>query len=431
MAFYTALTGLTAAQTELSTLANNIANVGTHGFKRSRVSFGDIISSTPLQNPNRVVGSGTAVRAVAQQFSQGAIESSDSALDLAVSGQGFFVVKGGAGGTEISYTRSGSFSVTADRFVVDSAGRRLQVFPTTTDGTLLSTDLASTIPARLPLLSGVPEATSGINIAVNLPASAPIIADSPIYTPTNPYAFDPADPATFNASTSATVYDSAGNPLDASIYYVKLSSPTLADPFHRWEARVIVGGTELSVAGTPGIPMEFDGAGVLTNPTTPFTFDALTLPGGLQPLSLTIDHGIATTQQTGAFARKSLEQDGVPAGTLESVAVDRQGALRVSFTNGDIQFIGRVALVNFNNPQGLKAIGDASYVGTPQSGLPTPGEAGRGGFGSILSGSLERSNVDLTTELVSLIAAQRNFQASAKAIETDTTLLQTIINQRS
>jgi len=430
MAFYTALTGLNAAQTELSTVANNIANVGTHGFKRSRVTFGDVISSTPLQNPNRVVGSGTAVRAVAQQFQQGAIESSDSALDLAISGQGFFVVKGGAGGTEISYTRAGNFSVTADRFVVDAAGRRLQVFPTTTDGTLLSTDLASTIPARLPLLSGVPEATSQIRLAVNLPASAPIIADSPIYTPTNPYSFDPANPATFNASTSTTVYDSAGNPLEATIYYVKLSSPSVADPFHRWEARTFVGQNELNVAGTPGIPMEFDPAGALTTPTTPFTFDALALPGGLQPLSITIDHGIATTQQTGAFTRKSLEQDGVPAGTLESVAVDRQGALRVSFTNGDIQFIGRVALVNFNNPQGLKAIGDASYVGTPQSGAPTPGEAGRGGFGSILSGSLERSNVDLTTELVALIAAQRNFQSNAKTIETDNTLIQTIINQR-
>jgi flagellar hook protein FlgE len=429
MAFYTALTGLTGAQAELSTIANNIANVGTHGFKRSRVAFGDIISASPLQNPNRVIGSGTSVRTIAQQFIQGAIEGSESALDMAIAGQGFFVMKGGNAGNAISYSRNGAFSTTPDRFVVDSAGRQLQLFPTTTDGSVLTTDLDSTIPARLPLQSGFPVPTTSLALSVNLPASAAIIPDSPIYTPTNPYAFDPANPATFNNSTSTTIFDSNGNGIAATLYYVKLSSPSVPDPFHRWEARVMVGTNELTVGGVPGIPMEFDPAGTLTNPTTPFAFDPLILPGA-EPLTLAIDHGIATTQLSGGFARNALTQDGLPVGQLESVAVDREGILRVSFTNGEVQALGQVALANFSNPQGLKAIGDASYVTAPQSGEPIAGVAGRSGFGSLLSGSLERSNVDLTTELVSLIAAQRNFQASAKAIETDTTLLQTIINQR-
>jgi flagellar hook protein FlgE len=431
MAFSTSVSGLAGAQTELSTLANNIANVGTNGFKRSRVSFGDIISNSPLQNPSRVIGSGTSVRGVTQQFQQGAIENSDNALDLAISGQGFFTVKGSAGDGQVSFSRNGSFAVDADRYVIDSAGRRLQLFPTTTDGSILSSDIGSTLSARLPLTSGVPQATSSIRLAVNLPADATIIPDKPIYTATNPYVFNANDPATYNNSTSVTIYDSLGNPLAANIYYAKTSVPTVGDPFHRWTAHVMVGSTELQIGGVSGIPMEFDTAGVLTSPAAPAVFDAFTPASGGQVIALAVDHGVATTQQSGAFSRATIEQDGFPSGQLESVAVDGSGTLRASFTNGEVQTLGKVALAIFANPQGLKQIGDASYVSTPGSGVAITGEAGRNGIGSILSGSLERSNVDLTIELVGLIAAQRNFQANAKAMETDTTLLQTIINLRT
>jgi flagellar hook protein FlgE len=430
MAFYTSISGLSGAQTELSTIANNIANVGTNGFKRSRVSFGDIISGSPLQNPNRVIGSGTAVRNVAQQFQQGPIETSDSALDMAVSGQGFFAVKGGPGDSVTSFTRNGAFSVDVDRNIVDASGRKLQLFPTTTDGSILTTDLASTVSARLPLTSGAPLATSGIKLAVNLPADAAIIPAKPIYTPLNPYVFDPGDPSTFNVSTSVTVYDSLGNPLPANIYYVKISSPTVPDPTHKWTAHVVVGGTELNVGGTGGIPMVFDTAGVLTSPTTPFVFDAFTPNSGGQQMALSVDHGIATTQQSGPFTRTSIEQDGFSSGQLESITVDSRGTMRASFSNGEVQTLGKVAVANFSNPQGLKQVGDANWVPTPLSGVAITGEAGSNGIGTILSGSLERSNVDLTIELVGLIAAQRNFQANAKAMETDSTLLQTMINLR-
>jgi flagellar hook protein FlgE len=430
MAFYTSVSGLAGAQTELSAIANNIANVGTNGFKRSRVSFGDIISNSPLQNPARVIGSGTNVRAVNQQFQQGAIETSDSALDLAISGQGFFAVKGNAGDGQVSFSRNGSFVVDADRYVIDASGRRLQLFPTTTDGSIQSTDLGSTVSARLPLTSGVPQATSSIRLAVNLPADASIIPDKPIYTALNPYVFDANDPTTYNNSTSVTIFDSLGNPLAANIYYVKTAVPTVGDPTHQWTAHVVVGATELEVGGVKGIPMVFDTGGVLTSPSAAVAFDPFPPAGGGQPIALSVDHGLATTQQSGAFSRATIEQDGFPSGQLESVAVDGSGTLRASFTNGEVQTLGKVALAIFANPQGLKQIGDASYVATPGSGSPITGEAGRNGIGSILSGSLEKSNVDLTIELVGLISAQRNFQANAKAMETDNTLLQTIINLR-
>lgn len=430
MSFSTSMSGLNGAQTELATMANNIANVGTNGFKRSRVAFGDIIATTPLQNPARAIGSGTYVKSVAQQFQQGAIETSDSSLDLAISGQGFFMVKAGQGDAETSFTRNGAFGVDADRYVVDSGGRRLQLFPTTTDGSVLTTDIGSTQSARLPLASGDPRPTSLVKLAVNLPAGATIIPNLPVWTPAAPYAFDRNDPATFNASTSTTIIDSLGNPVPADVYYVKTAAPSPALPTHEWTARVFVGPIEMQVAGVPGIAMSFDANGNLTAPLVATVFDTFTLPGGAVTTGLTLDHGIATTQLSGPFARTSVEQDGFAAGQLESVVVDGSGALRASYSNGEVQTLGKVAIANFASPQGLKASGDARYVATPASGAAITGEAGRGGLGSVRSGSLERSNVDLTAELVGLITAQRNFQANAKAMETDSTLLQTIINIR-
>lgn len=431
MAFYTSISGLAGAQIELSTLANNIANVGTNGFKRSRVTFGDIIAASPTQATSRLIGQGTSVRSVAQQFRQGPIESSDSSLDLAISGQGFFTVKSGPGDSNVNFTRNGAFAVDVERFIVDPAGRKLQLFPTTTDGSVLSTDLASTISAKLPLTAGLPQATGSIALSVNLPADATVIPDRPIYTAANPYAFDPADPATFNHSTSVTVFDSLGNPLDATVYYVKTGLPTAGDPTHRWTAHVLVGGQELDVGGTPGIAMAFDTSGVLTTPNAPFAFDPFTPASGASAMAIALDHGSATTQQSGSFNRRRVDQDGFPAGQLESVAVDDTGKLTASFSNGEVQVLGKLALALFPNPQGLKQVGDASYAASPASGQAMISEAGRDGLGTILSGSIERSNVDLTVELVGLIAAQRNFQANAKAMETDTSLLQTMINMRN
>lgn len=417
MSFYTALTGLNGAQTELSTIANNIANAATNGFKKSRVAFGDIIASTPLQDPARVIGSGTAVRGVTQQMSQGAIATSDSALDMAISGQGFFTVKSANGGAQTSFTRNGAFAVDADRFVVDGGGRRLQVFPTTADGSILSTALASTKSLQLPLSSGAPKATTTVDLAVNLPAGAGVIAAP----------FDPANPATFNNATSLTVYDSLGNALPATVYYAKTATPTTADPLHHWTAHVVVGATELTRGGTAGVPLTFDAAGVLTAPTTPTAFDAFTPPSGGAAVALSLDHGVATTQQSGAFTVVTSTQDGFTTGRLQSVAVDANGKVQASFTNGEVQVLGKVAVALFSDPQGLKQTGDATYVTTPEAGPPIPGEAGQNGLGTILSGSLEKSNVDLTEELVGLITAQRGFQANAKTIETTSSLLTTII----
>ncbi len=420
MSFYTALTGLNGAQTELSTIANNIANASTNGFKKSRVAFGDIITASPLQDPARIIGSGTAVRSISQQFSQGAIATSDSALDLAISGQGFFAVKAPGGSGEVSFTRNGAFTVTADRYVVDGDGRRLQVYPTTPDGSVLTNALASTQNLKLPLTSGTPLASSAVKLAVNLPSTATVIT-----TP-----FNPDDKTTYNSSTSVTLFDSLGNPLAAQVYYAKTAvpGPAPADALHHWTAHVVIGATELQVGGVNGYPLTFDSTGVLTTPTAPVAFDSFTPGTTGAAMSLTLDQGTGTTQQSGPFAVITATQDGYTTGRLESVAVDKDGTVRTSFTNGEVQILGKVAMAQFSNPQGLKQIGNAAYAATPQAGAPITGEAGQNGLGGILSGSLEKSNVDLTEELVELIVAQRNFQANAKTIDTTSSLLTTIIN---
>lgn len=432
MAMYTSLTGLNAAQTDLSTTSNNIANVGTVGFKRSRAEFGDIISSSALQSAGRVAGNGTALKAIKQQFTQGAIQSSLNVMDMSIMGEGFFMVKSTSGTTDMSFTRNGSFTVNNDRFVVDSGGQALQVYPVNNSGTVISTSINDTRALRLPLTSGQPRATTGLNLALNLPSDSEVIPSNPIYDPvSNPYVFSKGNPTTYNKMTSTTVYDSLGNPLAAEIYYVRTSSSNSAATTNDWNVHVIVDGTELTPASGPNpMQLSFDTNGQLVVPLTGVGFDPLAIPGG-DPLTISLDHGNATTQYSDPFSIVSLTQDGYPAGRLDSVTVDNDGVVRASFTNGQTQALGKVAVATFANLNGLKQTGDAHYTATGLSGEPILGEAGSSGVGTIRSGSLEMSNVDITEELVNLITAQRNFQANAKAIETDSTMTSTIINIRN
>lgn len=430
MSMYTSLTGLNGAQTEMSTISNNIANVGAFGFKRSRAEFADIIATSPLQNPSRVYGSGTALKAIRQQFTQGAIQSSLNVLDMALTGQGFFMVKPKLATNEVQFTRNGSFSVDSQRFVVDSSGQTLQVFPVNENGTVLASTLQDTRALRLPLTSGQPRATDLLQTAVNLPSTAEIIPNNPRYSATSPYVFDRNDPASYNESTSLTIYDSVGNPQPAEVYYVRRTAATVASPTSDWDVHVFIGGSELALPSAGTAKLTFNSSGQLASPTGPTVFAPLVMTTG-DPITLSLNHGQTTTQYSDPFSVFSLSQNGFPAGQLDNITVDVGGVVRASFTNGETAALGKVALANFSSATGLKQMGDSHYAATALSGEPLLGEAGSGGFGSVLSGSLERSNVDITEELVNLITAQRNFQANAKAIETDSTMTQAIINIRN
>lgn len=248
MSFYTSLTGLNGAQADISTISNNIANVGTTGFKRARAEFGDIFATSPLQNASSAIGSGTILKSIKQQFTQGNIQSSLNALDLAISGQGFFAMKPSLTSSQTVYTRNGSFSVNNDRYVVDSKGQYLQVFPVNADGSVTSTSISSAQNLQLPVNSGLPSATTKIQLGLNLPADATIIPNDPKYTASNPYKFNRTDASTFNQSTSITIYDSLGNPTIATIYYVKTSNATDISPYNKWQTHVYVGDKELDPA---------------------------------------------------------------------------------------------------------------------------------------------------------------------------------------
>jgi flagellar hook protein FlgE len=435
MSFYTSLSGLQGAQTELATISHNLANVGTNGFKRSRVEFGDVIASTATKSPTQMIGSGSYVKAVRQQFAQGGLQQSASSLDLAISGEGFFVVKPNPNTTEVAFTRNGAFSVSADRFVVDAQGATVQVYPVDGSGTVVSTGIDSTVSLRLPQTNGTPRQTTEARVSVNLSANSPVPADDPRWTAASPYAFSRFDPDTYNFSASTVVYDSVGNPMTLTNYYVRQNAPTGATTTTNWLVYSFVGDQQLSAdptQPTPPVPltMTFDANGNLQTPAAPTTF-ATFQPIGAAPQDMTIDFSIATTQRPSASTIIAQSQNGEPIGQLEGVTVDATGLVRASFSNGAVEPLGKMVMARFANPQGLRQLGNSYWAASGLSGEPDVGEAGQGGFGSLLAGAIERSNVDITEELVGLIAAQRNFQANAKAIDTASNLAQTIINIRN
>ena len=411
MTFFTSLTGLNAAQNELSALSNNIANVGTSGFKKSNIQFGDIVTRSATQAANSVAGVGVQTMAVTQQFSQGGYESTSNALDLMIGGSGFFLVKGGGDAADsLALSRNGSFSVNAERWVVDNEGRRLQVLPTTADGTVTAIGVSGLQALRLPETSGEPVATSAVHIMAELPATATAPTAS----------FDRADATSYNHATSETVYDANGNARTATIYYRRLESPA-GDTGKYWEAHAFLGDVEITPDPGPGPQqLAFDADGALTSPV-----GAVAFTGGFS-----ISHA-DSTMVSGPFNVAFSEQDGYAPGRLESVGVDLDGVVRASFSNGETIALGKVALGNVPNPQGLRQNGNVSWQPSAASGELQVGQAAQGGFGTISAGALERSNVDLTEELVGLISAQRNFQANARAIDTSSQLLQTIIQLRS
>ena len=241
MSFYTALTGLNGAQSDISATSNNIANVNTTGFKRSRAEFGDIFATSPLQNASSSIGSGTILKSVKQQFTQGNITSSLNVLDVAISGQGFFSLKPSLTSGQTVYTRNGSFNVNNDRYVTDSSGQYLLTFPVNADGSVTAKDLVSAVPLQLPVTSGTPKATTSIELGVNVSATSEVITDKPQFE--DGYVFDPNDPTTYNNSTSITIFDDLGNPTIATIFFIRTQAASAADPTNKFETRLVINDT--------------------------------------------------------------------------------------------------------------------------------------------------------------------------------------------
>lgn len=438
MSFFTSLSGLKAAESDLGVISNNIANVGSIGFKKSRAEFGDLISASPLQS-GTVSGDGTRLKDISQQFTQGGFQTSDGALDLAISGQGFFVTKSGS---QLAYTRNGAFSINADRYIVDSNGNYLQTLPVDSSGTLSATGISSATNIQIPYTAGTPSATSNVNLSVTLPSNADLPSTRSAYNAQNQYKFSRFDSNSYNFSTATTVYDSSGNPQQATIYYVRTQVPDAsAQPTpitdSKWQAHLFIGDQEASsdnnANANPATPltMVFDTTGKLTSPLTPKQFSSVLPSGAGAPISINLAFNSATRQASSTFTPGTITQDGKAAGQLNNVSVDSNGLVTATFSDGTTKKLGAVMIANFPNANGLRQLGDSKWGQSGLSGEPIVSQAGTGSAGTIQSGALEEANVDLTEELVSLISAQRNFSANSKAIETGNNMTETIINLRS
>ena len=422
MSFYTSLSGLQASQTEMSTISHNLANVSTSGFKKSRTDFADVIASNLSTDPRKMVGSGAVVKANRQQFSQGNLTSTSKALDLAVSGDGFFAVKTGSVTGALAYTRNGAFSVDTSRFIVDAQGSYLQAYPVDASGVVTATGADGLIPIQIPDVNGVPIATSTVTLGVNLSDAAAVPST----------AFNRANTSTYNNSTTSTIYDAGGNAMTLTNYYVRNDDSARTDGASTWSVHSFVGDRQLTTAGgsTAPVQLQFGATGVLTAPATATAFDPFTPKGSATPQPLSLGYA-GSTQSASAFSVAARSQDGATVGEFTSVVVDKAGLINATFSDGSTVPLGKVAIAGFTTPEGLRQNGNSYWTSSGVSGMPMLSSAGNDGLGALMSGTIEGSNVDITEELVGLIAAQRNFQANAKALDTSGQLSQTIFNIRN
>lgn len=406
MSFRIALSGMNAASADLNITSNNIANSNTTGFKQSRGEFANVFQTSAYGLSRNAIGAGVRLQQVAQQFGQGTVETTGKALDLALNGQGFFTLSNG--GTHV-YSRAGNLGTDRDGFVVNPSGHRLQVFLPNASGSGFDTGRMSDL--QLSTADAPPRATTRTTIGTNLPgnASAPTTA-----------VFDPADPTSYNYTTSLTTYDSLGASHSQSMYFVKTANP------NEWQVHTYVDGNAVGGPAT----LQYSNMGALVAPATgDVTLPTYTPPGGAAPMDITLNLS-SSTQFGEDFSVSALTQDGHSTGRLAGIEVSSEGVVHARYTNGVSTPLGQVVLTNFANPQGLQPLGDNGWAETFESGQPRRGTGGSSEFGLVQGGSLEASNVDLTEQLVNMIAAQRNFQANAQMISTQDQITQTVINIR-
>jgi len=418
MGFQQGLSGLNASSKSLEVIGNNIANANTVGAKTARAEFADVYANA-LGGATNVVGLGVSVAAVAQQFTQGSITTTDNALDVAINGNGFFEVsKNGA----ISYTRNGQFKLDNNGFIVNDQKQRLLGYPADATGTIIP---GAAVPLQMPTAGITPAVTTTIGMELNLDARAAVTlpaAGAPI---------DFADPSTYNNATSQSVYDVRGEAVTLTYYYQKSAADT-------WNVYVAANGTPIATAGgnpAASTTITFPANG--GTPTAPVGTVAIDIPSvtnsvGAATVPIT---GIAldvsgATQYGSQFGVTDLAQDGYASGQLIGVQFEDDGIVLARYSNGESRPAGQIEIANFRNPQGLEPLGGNAWGRTFASGDPVVGVPGSGNLGVLQAGALEESNVDLTAELVDMITAQRVYQANAQTIKTQDQILQTIVNLR-
>ena len=423
MAFQHGLSGLNASSKNLDVIGHNIANANTTGFKSSRAEFADLVASSMGAGGGANYGIGVEVAAVAQQFSQGNVTVTGNNLDVAINGNGFFKVQQADGSA--AYTRAGNFKLDKTGDLVTNGGAQVMGFkvdPTTGASTSEAQPLS--FPTGAPIQA---KQTSAITAVLNLDARANLAAGVPAVVGPPAIAAIPATPRS-TYGTSINVYDTQGVATPVNLYFEK-SGP------NEWKV------FDELVPAPPAVPkaavgtIKFDTNGKYDPTSLPIT---LTVKPQANPNAPPVADIVTTLDLSGAtqfgskfaVATGGLSQDGYASGDLTSINISNDGMVMASYSNGVTRAEAQVALANFRNPQGLLAVGGNNWVATFESGQPVVGTATDGSFGSLRSGALEDSNVDLTAELVNMMTAQRAYQANAQTIKTQDQVMSTLVNLR-
>ncbi|MFN0251414.1 MAG: flagellar hook protein FlgE [Kofleriaceae bacterium] len=399
------VSGLMAHGEAISTVGDNIANVSTVGFKRSRAMFNDLLGG---ELNNSRLGGGVYLGGNQSIWQQGTLQQTGNPLDVGISGTGMFVVNGNHAGRDGQFfTRDGRFTLDASGTLVTQNGMRVQ-------GYGIANGVRGTSVGDLALggRQSPPVASTNAAMTLNLDSNSPA------------QTYDPADPnGTSSYSTSVTVYDSLGAPHQATVHFTKT-------PANDWEWHATVDGAE--VGGTAGTPVEiangtmaFDANGNLTNQAMLSSSASFTNAAANQAIAFDFT---GTTQNSGVSVISASNVDGRSAGSLIDVKINPDGTIDGIYDNGDTIAIAQLALADFANNEGLMREGDSLYTATRESGQVLMDVAGSGGRGSLMSGALEQSNVDLSSELVQLIAYQRAFQANSKIVTTADEMMLEVTN---
>jgi flagellar hook protein FlgE len=434
MSIYTALragvSGLTANSSALAVISDNIANVNTVGYKRSGVDFSALVNA---QNSNTTYNAGGVLPLTRQQISlQGSLEQSRSPTDMAISGDGFFIVSTNnqqlTNGGSVLFTRAGSFTIDHNGYMVNAQGLFLQGWPVAADGSVTSspTSLSAIEPVNISGVGGLAEPTANVSINANLQSGEASYANAQ-----GPYSAGAMATGTITPDfeSSLEIYDSLGEPRTVAIGFLKTAPNTWqVEAYARPNTNVTNGAVTGGLLASGTLNFNTDGTVASTTGTIASAFTvnwAASTGAAAQPINLNLASGM--TQFANAYGVTSVTADGVPPGDLVGLVLEGDGMLTAQFSNGRARALYQIPLATFLNPNGLKADQGGAFRTTLDSGLYNLNASNAGGAGKIVSGALEGSNVDLAAEFTNLITTQRAYSAASRIITTADQMLEELL----
>lgn len=393
MSLEIALSGIQAINEQLTTVSNNIANAGTYGFKSSRANFSSMYAGTKA--------TGAEIGSVTQNIGLGGgALNTGRGLDASINGRGFFVSRDNQ--NTMIYSRVGIFNASNDGYLINTAGNKVQGYAATAGTGALGAMGDLKVPTgQIPAV-----ATTKIAYVANMSSDWPTPATA---------TFDHTDPTSYNMSKLSVVYDSLGSKHNVTQYFTKSGTN-----------QVTIRYSMDGAVPTQSKVLNFNSLGVLTTTPPIANVNVPTSNGSTTPVTVAINY-TGTTQFAGEATTSSVVADGYASGTYTGVQLTEDGSLLASYTNGQKQNIGSIALGTFADEGSLTSINDTSWVESTTSGTPLYDRPGTGMTGKLTVASLEQSNVDITSELVGLMTAQRNYQANSKVISTESTMLQALM----